>query len=193
MHPMRIFVTIEGLSGSGKTTIAQLLAEHLEAEYYKTPPAIFAPIRQSIDRSANRVARYLYYYAGIVQASAEIEVLLKRRSVVCDKYLATVLAYSRAFGANAATATADLVVAPSASFFLDLPDELRMERITQRERITREHRTFLEMELTYAVRLQFQRLGLVSIDNSDSDPATALATIMRHLQELEVALTQSQW
>lgn len=192
MLTMRLFITLEGLSGSGKTTVAALLAKRLNAHYYKTPPEMFLPIRDCIEADATPLARYLYYYAGIVQASAEIEVLLKKRSVVCDKYLATVLAYSRAFGANPAPATADLVVAPAASFFLDLPDELRMERITQRERITREHRTFLEMELTYAVRLQFQRLGLVSIDNSGGDPATALATIMRHLQELEVALTQSQ-
>lgn len=192
MLTKRLFITLEGLSGSGKTTVATLLANRFEAHYYKTPPEMFLPIRDCIEADATPLARYLYYYAGIVQASAEIDVLLKKRSVVCDKYLATVLAYSRAFGANPAPATADLVVAPAASFFLDLPDELRMERITQRGRITREHRTFLEMELTYAVRLQFQRLGLVSIDNSGSDPATALATIMRHLQELEVAPTQSQ-
>jgi dTMP kinase len=188
----RLFITLEGLSGSGKTTLATLLAKRLGGQYYKTPPEMFLPIRDCIEANATPLARYLYYYAGIAQASAEIEILLKTRTVVCDKYLATVLAYSRAFGANFASATADLVVAPSASFFLDLPDELRMERITGRERITRTHRTFLEMELTYVVRLQFQRLGLVSIDNSDSDPATALAKIMRHLQVLDVAFTQSQ-
>ena len=93
-----LFVVFEGLSGSGKTTVGQLVAEAIEAKFYKTPASVFHPIRDEIDRSADNTARLFFYLAGVAQASTEILEILKGRNVVCDRYLLTTICYHRALG-----------------------------------------------------------------------------------------------
>src|SRR5450755_4250245 len=123
-----LFIAVEGLSGSGKTSVGHLLAKQLSGRYYKTPPEMFSPIRASVDAKATALARHLYYFAGIVQASFEIGTILRECPVVCDKYTATMLAYSRAAGVAVDAPSADIVLRPDFTFFLDVPDDLRHHR-----------------------------------------------------------------
>jgi len=183
MVPKNAFITIEGLSGTGKTTVAKLLARRLDARYYKTPPVMFLPIRATVDRSAAPLARHLYYYAGIAQASEEIRVILRRRPVVCDKYVATMLAYSRAGGIIAETPAANLILQPDLAVLLDVPDEVRLCRISLRGRISRTHRAFLEMEKGLNVVALYRQPGVVTVDNRMPDATLTVDTILRHLED----------
>ena len=171
------FITVEGLSGSGKTTVSTQLARQLHGRYYKTPPELFTPIREAIDRNASAFARHLYYYAGVAQASAEIEPLLQYCPVVCDKYLATMLAYSRAQGLLVETPPIDLVVRPDFAFLLDASDALRRQRVERRGRITQIHDAFLRMEIDSGVMTQFRKLDLPTIDNNGEGVAAAVQSI----------------
>ncbi|MBX7123276.1 MAG: hypothetical protein K1X42_14195 [Opitutaceae bacterium] len=172
-----LFITVEGLSGSGKTTVATQLATQLRGRYYKTPPELFTPIREAIDRNANAFSRHLYYYAGVAQASAEIEPLLQYCPVVCDKYLATMLAYSRAQGISVEMPSVDLVVRPDFAFLLDANDALRRQRVEKRGRITHSHDAFLRMEIDRGVMTQFRKLDLPTIDNNGEGIAAAVQSI----------------
>jgi dTMP kinase len=181
--PRNVFITIEGLSGSGKTTIAKLLARQLGATYYKTPPVMFAPIRELVDSSATPLARHLYYYAGIAQASADISVILRKRAVVCDKYFVTMMAYSRAAGVTVDTPPAGLILQPDVTFVLDVPDDVRHHRISLRGRITKAYRKFLEMERELMVVALYRQPGVVTVDNSMPGVTFAVGTIIRHLDD----------
>ncbi len=176
-----MFITIEGLSGSGKTTVATLLAERLGAYYYKTPASMFVPIRSTVDAMATPFARYLYYYAGIVQASAEIVEALSQRPVVCDKFVATMLAYSRAAGVEVSTPSPEVIRAPDVSFLLEVQETVRMTRLNARGPITPEHASFLAMEQTCNVIMQYRQLNLVAVDNSEADVKASVGYILRHL------------
>jgi cytidylate kinase len=177
-----LFVAIEGLSGSGKTTIAKGLAVALGARYYKTPPVMFAPIREDVDRRASPLARHLYYYAGIAQASTEIGLLLRESGVVCDKYVATMLAYSRAGGVAVQSPAAGLILQPDVVVVLDVADEVRLRRISRRGRITTAHRRFLETERQLRVADEFRQPGVVTVNNSLPGVTSAIQTIIRHLR-----------
>jgi thymidylate kinase len=181
--PRNLFITVEGPSGSGKTTVATLLAEQLAARYFKTPPVMFAPIREAVDSSCSPLARHLYYYAGIAQASTEIEFMLREQAVVCDKYLATMLAYSRAAGVRVDTPPAGLVLQPDFTFLLNVPDDVRLDRLTSRGPITRAHNDFLQMERDLKVVEQYQQLDLLTIDNSTPGVGFAVETITSYLQK----------
>ena len=186
MTPRNLFVTVEGLSGCGKTTIAMLLAERWAARYYKTPPAMFAPIRGVVDSNASPLARHLYYYAGIAQASLEIATMRHEHAVVCDKYLATMLAYSRAAGVTVDTPPSGLVLQPDFTFVLEVPDAVRLRRLEALGTITPMHREFLKMETDLQVAQHFEQPGVLKIDNSMTGLVSALATITTYTQDRDV-------
>lgn len=179
-----VFIAIEGLCGSGKTTIAKLLAQKLGASYYTTPHVMFAPIRENVDRCATPLARHLYYYAGIAQASAEIGGILRERAVVCDKYLATMLAYSRASGIAVETPSSALIRYPDVTFVLDVPNDVRLHRMFLRDRVLETNRRFFKMERDLMVVDLFRQPDVVTIDNTMPDVNVAMGTIIRHLDEI---------
>lgn len=175
-------ITIEGLSGTGKSTISRLLAEALDALYYKTPPELFEPIREHVERTASPLARHFYFYAGIAQASADISSLLQSRTVICDKYVVTMSAYSRAMGVTVEHPSAGMILQPDATFVLEVPDELRLERVALSGKATNKHRAFLRMERELDVASLLRQSGAVIVDNSAPDAQVAVAIILGHIR-----------
>jgi len=176
----RVFIALEGLSGSGKTTVGRSLALRIGAEFYRTPPLLFGPIRDAVDERADTAARFLFYLAGVVQASAEISrILATESSVVCDRYLLTTLCYHRALGV--AIDVPDRVLQP-----LRMPDYTFLIVCEEAKRISRLHRRGIsyndaqEQSLGVTERFlsEYRKYGLIEVDNSNDDPAVAVDTIM---------------
>lgn len=87
-----IFIVLEGIDGSGKSSISKELSTRLGAQYYRCPPRILLPLRKIADNSPYFI-RYLYYLLGNFIAQREIRALLNRSSVVCDWYVFSTIAY----------------------------------------------------------------------------------------------------
>jgi thymidylate kinase len=174
-HP---FISIEGLSGSGKTTIAKSVARLIGAKYYRTPSLIFASIRRLVDAKASPLARHLYYYAAIAQASDDIALILKTKPVVCDKYFSTVVAYSRAFGVKVNVPPIYNIRLPDYTFLLIVPERLRHQRIARRGKVTSKHAAFLRMEIDLNVMKHFERLDLTAINNAAEGASKACDMIL---------------
>lgn len=83
---------VEGVDGTGKSSISKELARRLGARYYRCPPKLILPIRRLAD-SSPYLFRYLYYLVGNYIAQYEIKSLLKNTSVVCDWYVFSTIAY----------------------------------------------------------------------------------------------------
>ncbi len=89
------FVSIEGPDSAGKTTIANKLDKLEGTVSYKTPPDGFNE-KEFFDKEASVESRYLYYLAGLVESSREIEELVEEKNVVADRYDLSTLFYHQA-------------------------------------------------------------------------------------------------
>jgi len=131
-----LFIVVEGLDGTGKTTFAQALAHALGAAYLKTPPEEISRFRADLDDVLGRdpMARQLFYASGVAAASARVRELRARgRHVVVDRYWASTCVY-----ASLGSIPVDLhdldyrLERPDYTFFLDLPEKERRRRIRAR-------------------------------------------------------------
>src|SRR2546422_940162 len=89
-------IVVEGIDGTGKTTVARRLATAIRAKYLRTPPPRFDSLRKYVDKEASVETRFLFYLCSVAYASDIIRRELTKRDVVCDRYLGTTLAYHRA-------------------------------------------------------------------------------------------------
>ncbi|MFA6963751.1 MAG: dTMP kinase [Patescibacteria group bacterium] len=128
-------VAIEGIDGTGKSTVAKLLADLMGATLIKTP---FGPmIGQRAYYDGEGIAplvRYLFYLNCNVVASEEIERLLQSGPVVCDRYLISTLCFHKAMGVDVDIVDISKlpIVQPDHYFCLQAAEEVRLQRLYSR-------------------------------------------------------------
>jgi dTMP kinase len=96
MTPAPRFIVFEGLDATGKSTLARLVAQRLNAVVVATPPAELSAIRPVIDRlyRDSPVAAQLFYASTVVHISEFARRLLQAgRVVVCDRYWLSTVVY----------------------------------------------------------------------------------------------------
>ncbi len=132
-----MFIAIEGLDGTGKSTLAENLARHLDAVLLRTPDKAFAEVRPVLDRGLSLSPRaHTLMYATMVQfASDKARALAASgRHVVVDRYWSSTLAYDAVFRDSRlpfAELASDLF-RPDITLFLEAPLSVRDARIRMR-------------------------------------------------------------
>ncbi|GGT46767.1 hypothetical protein P6B95_25400 [Streptomyces atratus] len=101
MSDAPLFESLEGLRGTGKSTIAPMLAAAREAVLVPTVPLFYQPLRREVDLRGNAEARMCFYLSALFTAADEIRRHLSSGTpVVVESYFARCLATHRALGAR---------------------------------------------------------------------------------------------
>jgi dTMP kinase len=162
-----MFITFEGIDGSGKTTQIHKLSQRLIALGHEVLPlrepggnSISEKIRETLLAAGNDIApraELLLFVAARAQLVEKVirPSLLRGKLVICDRYIDSSVAY-QGFGRGIPVeevrecnkiATGNLV--PNITFFLDVPPDVASERAIGRseenlDRIERAGVTFFE-------------------------------------------------
>ncbi len=133
-----LFIVVEGIDGTGKTTVCNALCKVLGAEYAYSVSPIFAPLRPHIDRRNNPELRFLFYISSLVAFQETIKEQLQKRSIVIDRYIDSTVFHHKAMGANVAIVNLELlpIAAPDFVFALTVSEDTRIARLRQRDNVT---------------------------------------------------------
>lgn len=136
MKPEHVFISLDGVDGVGKTTVAKLLAADGSFQYHKSPAGPFAQLRKEVDAHATPLERYCFYRLATQFNSVQISQLLETNSVVCDRYIASTAAYHIAMDARIRVIHNDAgLLKPHFAFLLGARSEVRDKRILERAKV----------------------------------------------------------
>ncbi|MET8560782.1 hypothetical protein ABZV75_09305 [Streptomyces flaveolus] len=132
------FESLEGLRGTGKSTIAPMLAAARQAVLVPTVPAFFQPLRREVDRRTNVEARMCLYLSALFTAAEEIQRHLRRGvPVVVESYFARCLTSHRALGARLGVTLPAWLPTPVTYYLVCAEDERRRRLVARDKPISR--------------------------------------------------------
>lgn len=152
-----LFLTLEGLDGSGKTTQAALLARFLEerglrVRLTREPGEGLKGVRALLEGELSPEAEYLLFSADRAEHVRKtiLPALREGACVVSDRYLDSSLAY-QGYGRGLplpwlqeVAERATLGLKPHLTFLLDLPPEVALRRAKGKDRIEKAGLAFFQ-------------------------------------------------
>ncbi|WP_329230240.1 hypothetical protein OG488_17185 [Streptomyces sp. NBC_01460] len=128
------FESLEGLRGTGKSTLAPMLAAARQAVLVPTVPSLYQPLRHAVDERTNVEARMCLYLSALFTAAEEIQHHLDAgTSVVVESYFARCLATHRGLGARLGVTLPNLLPTP-VTYHLVCQDAERQRRLAGRNK-----------------------------------------------------------
>lgn len=185
------FIVIEGLDGTGKSTLAAGLAERLGAVALRTPGAALAVARPVIDHAYRHapIAAQLFYASSVVAAAAEAMAILSAgRDVVCDRYWLSTWVYARERAASVDLRVVEATLPPAdLTVLCEVDEETRCERL-QRRGMSAADQATLDPGRAGRLRRRYRK-GLlrpvagrsVVLDLTGKSPAEAVDAALRSL------------
>lgn len=145
-----MFIVIEGLDGTGKSTTAKTLANALDGKFLTTPLDKFKAVRPELEKiyGDESLARQLFYASTAVCSSNRVvEELAKHGCVVIDRYwLSTQVYHSWRTGGEhfLLPEVESSILKPDLTVYLNISLEERIKRLGGRSDNTEEDRLTTE-------------------------------------------------
>jgi len=184
MRTGNVFVSLEGVDGVGKTTVAKLIVAGGGFQYHKSPAGPFAALREEVDAHATPLERYCFYRLATQFDSAQVARLLKSGSVICDRYIASTAAYHIAMDPRVKTIhDTTAVLEPNFAFLLEARSDVRDQRLLKRGTTLSDVRLERDSAFLDHVAQAFVSLSLIRIDTSDMTIEEVALTIRNILAQ----------
>lgn len=178
-----VFIAVEGLDGTGKSTVIRLLAERCGCTLFKTPPDAFGAFRSEIDAAyqENDFAQQLFYASTVAHVSKLAETSLAAGcSVIVDRYWLTTKIYAgvRRQRINLDNLEVSLL-RPDFTLYLHSSEAIRRERMKVRGMTDLDRRSCADAErlqALYAEELKRDFSGIVCPFDSGALAPEVIAT-----------------
>lgn len=185
-----IFICIEGLDGSGKTTQAKILAKKINNAIYTTEPSkglIGNYIRKSYLYSKKRFSPFveaLLFAADRIEhlESEIIPALNEGTTVICDRYVFSSLAYQGASGISLdwIETINKAILYPDLAIFIDVEPEKSMRRLNSKKSLMENLQTQIKVRDIYLKFVEDKKLTLVNGDNLKTKVTEDLFSIVKN-------------
>ncbi|MEV6197525.1 hypothetical protein AB0M19_34605 [Streptomyces sp. NPDC051920] len=170
------FESLEGLRGTGKSTLALMLAAARHAVLVPTVPTPYQSLRHAVDERTNVEARMCLYLSALFTAAEEIQRHLDAGvPVVVESYFARCLANHRALGARLGVTLPSWLPTP-VTYHLVCADEERQRRLAGRNKPTSRWDVLIE-SVTGRVTDAYASFPMHRIDTTGRSPDEVLRVI----------------
>lgn len=176
------FISFEGLSGVGKSTISRLFAEKIGASLVGTIPQSFVGLRRIIDAETTSIhARFLFYLAAVLEGEKSLKIALySGGNVVVESYLYRTIAFHRGMGSDIKISIPKDILLPDIVFYLTCEEKERQKR--RRRRGKRETCWDCLAEKNADKILQeYQQFDMNSIDTTHFKPEQVVDELINRL------------
>ena len=172
------FITFEGIDGSGKTTIINMLAKKLENVVVTAEPTdtwIGNSVKKAIEEGKDAITIALLFMADRNEHIKKIKEWLRQGKIVlCDRYLDSTYAYQKEALKKAMKNPSKwiedvqkpFILKPDLTILFVLPVEQAIKRIANRKKIIYEKKEFLEKVQENYIELAKKEKRFVIIDAS---------------------------
>lgn len=155
-----VFIVIEGLTGSGKSTIAEALARRIGGI---TPqlmtPGLKAAQSEVEDDPTKLDVRYALFIAASLGLASRVQGLLGAGApVVVDSWHYRTVATHECLGSSLRWDPPIWLPVPTVAVFLDLEDRIRHQRITERGRASGHWKRMCEQH-SAAIKARYRELA----------------------------------
>lgn len=190
---MSKFIVLEGIDGSGKSSVAEFLERRVEKVYLTCEPSDSEPgkLAQKIAKEETSPFMDLFLYlADRVEHTEKIKKKLdKGFDVVCDRYWGSTAAYQSAHPEidfeYAVEVQKPFIMRPSITFLLDIDPEVSLERISGRKVKSKYER----LNFLKKVRKNYLTLGeeydwcIIDADQSPEDVISQVEKVLEREEE----------
>jgi dTMP kinase len=165
---MHVLITIDGVDGVGKTSVAKMLATELGFIYYKSPGFPFNEMRDEVNLRAGPIERFAFYRLATSNDSMVIKKLLESNSVVCDRYIASTIAYHVTMDKRIhSLVNRDDLLVPNLSVLLSADTLVRNKRILARAEQKGDHSIERSSAFLDNVAEEFSRMKMFEVNTSN--------------------------
>jgi thymidylate kinase len=189
---------VEGLDGTGKTTLVELLANAIGAISLRSPPKLKADsfpdgdLRGHFDSQPPLVRRQYYRFAGLVASELAKSALARGRHVVMDRYWTSTAAFSVLDSTGPVVEFAESyppeMVVPHVVVLLTVDEKHRRQRMHARgvPETEEERRLADEQAGRSAVLQAYRRFNPEEIDTSELDTQAVLNAVLALLKQRQL-------